>query len=124
MVWVVVDLVDSMYIQMYIAFDCMRLCYILEIILLLDSQRFYLHDNDMQSNARERKGEHMIAYATLTMVLYIIYNLPQSVHQSKHQNYTVSTFVYQFSKYHDVCIVVRNILPFHNIHFLKGVDYH
>ena len=74
MVWVVVDLVDSMYIQMYIAFDCMRLCYILEIILLLDSQRFYLHDNDiMQSNARERKGEHMIAYAALTsMVLYII----------------------------------------------------
>lgn len=78
MVWVVVDLVDSMYIQMYIAFDCMRLCYILEIILLLDSQRFYLHDNDMQSKAMseseiERKCEHMIAYATLTsMVLYII----------------------------------------------------
>ena len=43
--WVVVDLVDSMYIQMYIAFIYAFLCYRLEIILLLE-QRFYLHDND------------------------------------------------------------------------------
>ena len=47
MVWVVVVWADSMYIQMYIAFDCMRLCVIdWKCIYIVRAERFYLHDND------------------------------------------------------------------------------